>query len=571
MKYRLLVLMILLPFLSFAGTPKKEHSVLATGKWYRIAVTRTGICRITYGDFERMGLDPSGINPDRIRIYGNGGGMLPESNGDPRVDDLRETSIQVVGGDDGTFDPGDFVLFYGESQDSWTFDATRKVFNHNKNLYSDSAYYFVNADLGPGKRIMPRASCDSLPSYYSRYLIDFTFHEQDSESLAQTGKLWWGEVFDDVRNSYSFHFDFPHIDTVSPVYITTWVAASSTVNSKFHLKGPGGAIDSLAVDYTDPSSLNIVARDKKKNSLMFNPVPSFDLDLTYNLPNSTSKGWLDYIELNCQRRLIWTGPQMPFRDVNNIGPGKVSEFVIQKVTPAVTVWDITFRDDIRQVMPYVVDSDFRFRAVTDTLRQFIALDGSWFDSVQLSGPVVNQDLHAMNPPDLIIVTNPLFLDQANILAGFHRTRSNLTVDVATTTQVYNEFSSGMQDPAAIRDFVRLLWDKGSASGQPRYLLLFGDGSYDPKNRVPNNMNMIPTFQSISSLNTYASYVTDDFYGIMGDNEGYDANGSIEIGVGRFPVNTTDDAAIMVNKILQYADTSGSEMRTTTCIFTRQRR
>ncbi|HTX87655.1 MAG TPA: type IX secretion system sortase PorU, partial [Bacteroidales bacterium] len=567
MKGRILLLAMLFPFLPVTEAQNRAHSVLASGKWYRIGVTRTGIYRITYEDFTRMGWDPSLINPDDIRVYGNGGGMLSETTSDPRPDDLKEIAVQVTGSGDGHFDPGDMVLFYGESPDTWSLDNVKKLFKHTKNLYSDTTFYFITTDLGPGKRIVPRTSCDSLPSYYSRYLSDYAFHEEDSVSPSQTGKLWVGEVFDNVKSDYTFHFSFPHIDTISPVYLTTSVVAWAPVSSKFTVIGPGGVVDSVIVEPTDPNTFNIVGRDKMKNSLVFHAKESLDLEVRYDLPTSTSTGWLDYLELNCQRRLIWTGPQMPFRDVNNIGPGKVSEFVLQQITPEVTVWDVTHPDEVRQVLPYATDSSFRFRAVTDTLRQFMAFDGSSFDSVQLSGPVANQDLHGMTPPDLVIVVHPLFLGQAQTLADFHRQTSHLTVDIATTTEVYNEFSSGKLDPSAIRDFLRMLYQRGSSSGRPRYLLLFGDGSYDPKNRVPNNLDFIPTFQSANSLNTYSSYVTDDYFGILGDHEGYDAGGSLEIGVGRFPVNTPDEADVMVNKILQYADTSGSEMSDWKNVFT----
>jgi hypothetical protein len=555
MKYTTGLILFLLPAVLLAGNPRKDHSILASGTWYRIAVTQTGLYRITWEDLVSMGLDPSQVNPANIRVYGNGAGMLPELNSKARIDDLRENSIAVIGGDDGTFDPQDYVVFYGEAPDQWIYDDVRKIFNHIKNLYSDTTFYYVNTDLGPGNRVSAEESTDSLPSYTSRRFLDYAFHELDSLSLIKSGKLWFGEVFDDNRNSYDFSFSFPNADTLSAVYITTAVAAKAPVKSKFYLSDAEGLLDTLEVDLTDPGSLSVYAREKKRNTLLFFPGDTVKLNLMYELPTPTSIGWLNYLELNCQRFLTFNGPQMPFRDPNNIAPGKVTEFILKKVNPSVKIWDVTRKNEIREILPNSFDSVIRFRLPTDTLREFIAFDGSFFLPVTLAGPVANQDLHGIGSSVLLIVTHPIFEAEAGQLAEFHRTHNNLTVGVVTTLQVFNEFSSGMHDPTAIRDFAKLLYDKDSTANRLRYLLLFGDGSYDPKDRVPDNKNMVPTFQSAGSLNTLASYVTDDYFGILGDSEGSESNGSIEVGVGRFPVSTPEDAGIMVEKILHYADTT----------------
>ena len=192
---------------------------------------------------------------------------------------------------------------------------------------------------------------------------------------------------------------------------------------------------------------------------------------------------------------------------------------------------------------------------TDTLKEFFAFDGGSYYPVILTEPVANQNLHGFEPKNLVIVTHPLFLDQANRLAEFHKQSNNLSVAVATTTQVYNEFASGNHDLTAVRDFVKMLFDRGAPSNAPKYLLLFGDGSYDPKNRIPGNNNMIPTFQSMESMSQIQSYVTEDYFGIMEDNEGLAANGSIDVGIGRFPVTTVEQATIMVDKIIHYSSVS----------------
>ncbi len=122
--------------------------------------------------------------------------------------------------------------------------------------------------------------------------------------------------------------------------------------------------------------------------------------------------------------------------------------------------------------------------------------------------------------------------------------------VTTPDEIYNEFSSGKKDPTAIRDYMKFLYDS-YAGNEPRFLVLFGDGSYDPKDRTPENSDFIPTFQTKESLTSTTSYVVDDYYGLLDDTEGDDAHGDVDIGIGRFPVDTPEDAKIIMDKIERY--------------------
>ena len=125
--------------------------------------------------------------------------------------------------------------------------------------------------------------------------------------------------------------------------------------------------------------------------------------------------------------------------------------------------------------------------------------------------------------------------------------------VVTPQQIYNEFSSGMQDVSAIRDFLKHQYDKENSA--LKYLLLFGDGSYDPKNRVENNTNFIVTYQSANSTHPTQTYVTDDYFGLLDDDEGLFINDLVDIGIGRFPVATLKDANVLVDKVERYYEKS----------------
>ncbi len=565
MKLRLIFLLIFTPILLFSGNPHKTSSVLASGKWWRITVKNTGIHKISYQDLTDMNMDPEHLDPSKIRLFGNGAGMLPEANNALRFDDLREIPIKIIGGDVEKLYPGDYILFYGESPDSWPFDYNTKLFSHVKNLYSDFTCYYLTIGSVPGKRVLPSASLDSTPNSYSQRFIDYSLHEIDSLNLIKSGKLWVGEEFNNKCNSYNFPFSFPNIDSSSVLRIVTFVVAKAPLTSKFLLSVNGQLYDSIQVELTDPLSSNIFATSKKKTTNIINPPSSGQITLEYNLPTSSSLGWLNYLELTCQRNLIFSGSQMPFRDPNSIGENKITEFLIKKTHPGVQIWDLTSREDIKQIIPVSTDSTIKFRVVTDTLKEFIAFDTSEYFPVKLFGPVTNQNLHALQPATLVIITHPKFIEEAERLAAFHREHNHITVLVTQITDIFNEFSCGQTDITAIRDFIKMLYDRGYPGNEPKYLLLFGDGTYDPKDRLPENNNYIPTFQSAESLRPLGTYVTEDYYGIMGDSAGAEANGKIDIGIGRFPVSTVEEAKTIVDKIIRYSsssDTVLSEWRNT---------
>jgi len=559
MRFTLVFFILLVSSFVFSTNPHKTSSALSTGKWYKIAIKETGIHKITYGDFKNMGIDLANLNTSTIRVFGNGGGMLPENNSGFRFDDLRENSIVVFDGDDGKMDPGDYIIFYGESPDRWFFNSSTRVFYHSKNLYTDSTFYFINTGLVQGKRVAVIPPIDSLPNNYSRKIDDYAFSELDSLNLIKSGRTWYGEVFNDKKSRYDFHFSFPNIDTLSPVRMVTSVAGRSSVVSKFYIEYKGRNQDSLLVDATDLQSTSLFARPKVKTTSLPKPASSIDLAVKYALPDINSVGWLDYIEITCRRSLCWVGPQFSFRDVSTVRWNAITEFAMTGADQSVTIWDVTDKENIGKMELVRIDDSLKFRLRTDTLHEFIAFDGSFYYPVRLVGPVANQNLHSIEPHDLVIVTHPLFQDQADSLAAFHRDHNSLSAIVVRTTDIYNEFASGNPDLTAIRDFMKMLYDHSSPGNEPRYLLLFGDGSYDPKNRVPNNNNMVPTYQSSESLKFIGTYVTDDYYGIMGDKQGDGSNGTINIGIGRFPVTVRSDASVILKKIIHYSSKEDSVM------------
>jgi hypothetical protein len=529
-------------------------SVLATGEWYKISVTQTGIHQITYSDLQNMGINPSSIDPRQIRLYGNGGGMLSESLTDYRHDDLAENSIFVAGESDGRFDQQDFILFYGESPHKWKYQPFSQAFNHEQNIYSDSTYYFLTTDLGSGKRVSGLPSTTEPPNAYVTKFTDYASHERDLLNLVNTGRVWYGEVFD-VSTTYDFNYSFPDIDVTSPAYFRAYVAAKSTVATSFKFFSGNDQVMSANISGI-PGSSDTFARAYIGSEWFTPSSKDINIKITYQKNISSSLGWLNYFEINVIRNLIFSGGQMSFRDPASIAPGTIAEFTLGNASQNVQVWNVTDPTNARRVGTVQSGSSQVFRLPHDTLSEFISFDGSSYLPVAFVKKVANQNLHGAGPREMIIITNSLFRVQADRLAAFHEAKDGLSVLVTDIGQVYNEFSSGAQDITAIRDFMKMLYDSAPEGEEPKYLLLFGDASFDYKDVKEKNSNLAPTWEDDESLTIIFSIATDDYFGFLdgpGDN-------LLDIGIGRFPVQTIEQATVAVDKVIHYATNSSIVMK-----------
>jgi len=526
-------------------------SVLAQGDWFKIAVVEAGVYKLTYQQLKDLGMDVDALDPATLQIFGNGAGMLPEKNADYRQDDLHENAIVVKDGNDGSFDEDDFILFYGESQTSWNFVPLKLAFTHTTNMYSDSTFYFVTSGQNNGKRVSKISQSQNPVTKSITTFADYAFYENDARNLIKSGAEWYGEEFSDVL-SRDFQFTFPNIVPDYSSYFAAEVAARSAVISSFVIDINEDSMTVARVPAVVLSSPVYFANALLKTFRFNSPTDQINVNLTYLLPDNNSTGWLNYIEINVMRQLIFTGSQMGFRDFSNVGAGNVTEFVISQAPAQLTVWDITNPIGPREVDIQNTSETIRFSLETDSLRQFIGFDNQEFLSPKLLGKIENQNLHAdFEAYDFIIIAPEIFMEQAVRLKELHEEMDGMKVIIAEPQQIFNEFSSGSPDPVAIREYAKMLYERSGSTPQLKYLLLFGDGSYDPKNRLDENKNFILTYQSIQSLKPTSSYVTDDFFGLMDDNEGVDASGDVDLGIGRFPVNTVQEAKDVVDKIEHY--------------------
>lgn len=523
-----------------------NESVLGSGSWYKLSVREDGVYRITYSDLQAMGLDPQSIDPRNIRLYGNGGGMLPESLAAARQDDLRENAIRVIGENDGKFNQGDYILFYGQAPDRWKLDPAGQHFNHVRHLYSDFTYYFLTADLGPGKRISPEPSINDQANVSVSKFTDYAFHEHDRLNLINAGRVWYGEVFD-IKTSYDTTYIFPDLDLSGTAYFKAYVAAKSGVSSTFRFYEGSQQILTGVVNGILPTS-ETYARNFIGSAEFTPSSSSLKIKIEYQKPTSSASGWLNYFELNVVRNLRFTGPQLTFRAPQAIGAGNIAEFSLASAGEGVTIWDVTDPCVTKQLQALQNGGSKQWRVEHDSLREFIAWDGTSFLTAGFVEKISNQNLHSLNVPEMLIISHESFMPEAERLAQFHRDMDGMSVEVVDVQKIYNEFSSGAQDVSAIRNLVKMLMDKDGGAGAFQYLLLFGDASFDYKDRIANNSNYVPTWLAEESLTIVYSIASDDYYGFL---DGPSDN-LLDIGIGRLPVETPEQATQMVDKIIHYA-------------------
>lgn len=535
-------------------TSNSSSSVLASGKWYKIGVTKDGIYKLDKTFLSNLGFDLTTLDPRNLRLYGNGGKLLPEKNADFKFDDLLENAIAVVGENDGVFDASDYILFYGQSTDSWKHDGnTIMPFEHKIHYYSDTSFYFITADLGVGKRVTSQNTLTDVPNTITTKQDYYGYHEQNLTNVVKSGREFYGEKFD-LNTSYSFSFNVPDAVIGDSVYVSSSVLSRSGVSSNYSVNFNNGSF-TLTCSPTNLGSyladVGYIGKDVKGGVLSSNFVTVSVSKLT-----TQATGWLDNVVFNCRRNLVFNQSQFNFRDLKTVkGANSFAKYTLTNNNlNSPTIWDVTNPFDIKDQLYNINSTSLDYTATSDSLREYCVFTHTQAFSAKGYGLIPNQNLHGTQQADYVIVTHPSFLAEAQRIANIHKTYDSLTYVIATTDEVYNEFSSGTPDIGGIREFVKMLYKRPSDPNlATKYLLLLGDGSYKNKEIYESgNTALIPSYQTPNSTSFTNSFITDDYFAMMDDDEGdLESSDLVDIGVGRFPVKNKAEAIAITNKIENY--------------------
>ncbi|MDX1438804.1 MAG: type IX secretion system sortase PorU [Rubricoccaceae bacterium] len=580
------------------------NSVLANGQWYKIPISREGIYRIDSGYLQSLGVDVNALNPASLKIYSNGGEPVPAVNSEPRIPDLAENAVFVSGAGDGSFDEGDALFFYAEGPTGWNWSPDpvpddgfeEGHWSHYLNPFTTMSYVFLRVDGDAGVRVTGAGFPSWSDAVRQNQIEGRVFSEEDFVNLVRNGDgsglEWLGAEASVARPSITV------LDTIPPGLMSggnvryrmrAAARANPRVTLTFFANGEfvaDGRPNSVTYGHpTRPLAHPIVVGDTLA-------VPSSgQLNVTMQMEGTTNNpiSWIDWVEAVYDR-----APRAHNGLLRFATPGGLAgrfEYLLDGFDSEPQVWDVT---DVTNIYRLGVQNDGNRYLLqvevldSDTPRELVAFTGSSSRIVvpEQGMALENQNLHAVaGYPDYVIVAPTDFMSAAEDLAAHRRTRDGLNTIVVNIADIYNEFSGGMVDMRAVRDYVKFLYDRAPSEAElPRYLLLFGDGHFDYRGRTPAGVenNWIPTYQTETMLAIEESYTSDDYFGFLDDIEGEWAEPDnatstgvwldptcqdpdnpeceflserVDVGIGRFPVRSANEAASVVEKIIHYEDPS----------------
>ena len=542
MKRILCVLLFVFGLLTSAWADSSRYaseSVLNSGKWVKIQVAEDGIYKLTAADLKKMGFS----NLDKVAVYGYGGWPLDEDFSTTYIDDVPEVAV---------WRGADYLLFYGKGPRKWEYSFSDKSFIHTNNPYSNYGYYFVTEKETAG-RTMEKAASAAGATLQVTTFDDYVLHEEELVSVNSSGRELYGESFTSTL-SRDFTISVPGITNDEGKATLSFISRG---NGTITMNVDGNALISGSVSV--PSDEYEVARELyRERAWTADKGETVKVNIGYSTTGHKNVH-LNYFRLQMKRQLKVYDNYTFFRSLS--ARGNASRFVIQGADASTLVFDVTDGVNPQQMETSLNGTELSFSIpASASLREFVVVKPSQIKAPVTVGEVANQNLHALPQQDMIIIAQPNFTTQAERLAEAHRTKDNLTVRVVTPESIYNEFSSGTPDATAYRRFMKMFYDRQTSEADaPKYLLLFGDGSFDNRKltsawKSVDMSNMLLTYQTEESLNQY-SYVVDDYFGFLDDaNNGEEIyEQKVDIGIGRFPVRTVAQATNAVDKVISYIE------------------
>lgn len=538
------------------------QGLLSGGNSLKIGVEEDGIYEVRYEDLVESGLISSPTESGTLALIGRPAGLLPFYNDSTMKTGLMPMPILMQDGDDGIFGPGDRFYFYGQSPDVLQYNAkdTLHPFQIQIHPYDTRQYYFVTLDAGCHREV-PEAENPNLQTETTiREFPDFARHEAELHNPLQGTLSWLGEAFEQDGQSHKIEIELPcePIDGQANVRVNAFFLQEEKNTETPRLQMELGK-QNLSLTAGTALLSQAYQRLQKDTLLNVSANNRFKLRFSKAAADTTLRAWIDFVQLSFTRPLEKRqGQALFFRSPEAIG--KNSRFEIGGNTDNLRVWDIS---QAEQVTNQTIKEENGLAAfaipASGSLRQFVAFAPEDARRPLFTGLQKPQDLASVKDAEYLVVTHPLFKAQAEALAAWHRQEGGYSTCVATTTEVYNEFSSGVQDPSAIRLFAKSIYDQ-SASKKPRYLLLFGAVSYDYKDIYGLRSSFVPSFSpDEDAADRKYLQLYEDAFGYLENGEGLlpgtyapSYQGGMDMAVGRIPVHTTEEADAMVRKIQRYS-------------------
>ena len=524
----------------YMGQVTGQPSPLRVGDWQRVAVEAEGLYRLTVADVPLL----NGADVDKIAVFGLEGGVLPEYNADTLRPGLRQCAVSVIDADgNGTFGSGDALLFYGQPASVWGYSTAEGCYRYNVNPYETNGYYYITSNYPATALRVESSAATVAPTTEIRTHTALTCINQETHNLHNTGQLWLGDLFNSSISQRSYTLTFENALPSGTEVRARIGVASTSGDATFALTG-GGTVTAQCS--------RIYPYAKGDGTLRWSGGSSMSLNVSFSTTVAGGSGYFDFIELSADAPLEFNGRPVIARE----SPvGRVVRYVVSGATGGLRVWDVTDPCEPKELAVETGGGEASFVSDASRRRSFVLFGSTGFKSVSQSERLANQDISGSTGAELVVVCNPAIKEQAERLAQLHREYDNMSVMVVSANEVYNEYSSGRQDPMAIRHLMRQKYEAALAdpsNTMPRYLLLFGRGTYDNRDLLGKSPCRVVTYQSASSMDDEgASYATDDMFGYLEPSESGRSDESLDIGIGRLPAKSLREATLIVDKIEQY--------------------
>lgn len=573
----ILILCLLCTMTAMAHEYRNE-SALSNGHFVKIQVTETGIYRLTYDQLRNMGLQP-----EQVRLFGYGGNLINQNFTLPHPDDLPQIPFYMHTGADGVFSSGDYILFYAQGPVGWEWSGSR--FAHTRNCYADYGCYFLSDDTGENLNMDSDTIIDAATEHIDVYsYTDLQLHELDQRNLIDLkgdeggGREWYGEELTNKKASITipFYYSYP-VDTL-PLVCRVDVAATSseatTITATIAEQSRSTYIMGIPVsDFYTRANTGIITMASVMASQ-----PDLSVKVSYSNSNASAVAYLNYIEMQVPCQLILEDNYLFIRNTDNLYASEPSCFHLSGADAGTQVWNITDPLHIRLTPTWLEGDTLCWMGINTSVQTYVAVQTtalSDWKSPSSRGVVAPQNLHKdLRGIHHVIVAPEEFVYAAQDLAQAHeKADPKHKWMVVSTDEVFNEYSSGTPDASAIRWMMKSMYDQFKGTDQqPQTLLLFGDGTFDNRHLLSTSpITRVLTYQALNSTEETMAYATDDYFGFMDDNDGIsgsswkDERGTMEIGVGRLPINSQDEAEGVVNKLITYLENkNGGNWRQQTC-------
>lgn len=524
-----------------------SSSALSSGRWVKVRVSGTGMHRVSASQLKSMGFKDA----SKVNVYGYGGNIISSALTAAQPDDLPMQPVVRLS------DGG--IVFYGVGTVAEYIDDKGQL-SHEQNYFSTASYYYLS-DRETDKT-MPEVIEPS--GTVSGDIIDavpvMVVHERELEAAGPTGRILLGEDFRSVTKQ-NFSLEMPGRKAETPVELTVRMAAKSAGGTNVYSVTANGAhagdvnISGLRGSYSEVHS---VLDSLKTTITPLDNSEKLDIEIAYT-PSGAQVVYmsrLDFIKVTYTRSLHFANDEIAFSYASRNG-GETLRITGGDATTQ--LWDVTDAAAPRRInVTPGSDGSLQFNAFPGARKYIAFTPAGVTDEVSGSVQVRNQDLHALETPDMVIISPEQFQNQALRIAQMHSDDDGMDVVVLKPEDVYNEFSSGSPDASAFRKLLKMWYDRDPE--KIKYCLLMGRATYDNRQLTATVKNAgyprLPIWQSVNSSSETSSFCSDNFIGMLDDCERLAmGTAKVRVAVGRMPVKNASEATQAVDKLINYVESS----------------